>query len=89
MAKHMVKFHPNFHPNNICQKYLNIYGQTLAKESGERVLEERTEENKNICIYTISLTLYKYKQILYICICIKVRESEREESDEREFEKER
>ena len=30
MAKHMVKFHPNFHSNNICQEYLEIYGQTLA-----------------------------------------------------------
>ena len=31
VAKYMVKFNPNVYSNNIWQKYLKIYGQTLAK----------------------------------------------------------
>lgn len=31
MAKHIMKFHPNFNTNNIFQQYFKIYGQIVTK----------------------------------------------------------
>ena len=59
MAKHMVKFHPNFHSNNICQEYLKIYGQTLAKnnEFGYIWLKYHVKEMNSRLIQPESLLL--------------------------------
>lgn len=30
ISEYMIKFHPNFYINNICQKYLKIYNEILT-----------------------------------------------------------
>lgn len=62
MAKHMVKFHPN----NICQEYLEIYDETLANNRGCNYKQKVIQ--KTVCkIQQRSDTRYVQTDELYTC----------------------